>query len=133
MPDAIASAPPDAAGVVRHDLRYCCARLEAEFRQMAGRCVLLTGGAGFLGYYLIQTIVEWNASASAADRIRLVVVDNFSRGLPAWLGSLRADSLSVTQHDVTRPLAAEFGPFDYVIHAASIASPTFYRQHPIAT
>ena len=27
----------------------------------------------------------------------------------------------------------DLGDFDYFIHAASIASPTFYRQHPIAT
>jgi UDP-glucuronate decarboxylase len=31
------------------------------------------------------------------------------------------------------PVPPEAGPFDYVIHAASIASPTFYRQYPIET
>ena len=122
-----------AAGIVLDDMRDCCRRLTPELTQMRGRRLLLTGGAGFLGYYLVQTVLEWNQHVAAADRISLVVIDNFSRGMPAWLGSVRADSLRVTQHDVTRPLAPEFGSFDYYIHAASIASPTFYRQHPIAT
>jgi UDP-glucuronate decarboxylase len=132
-PGTVAHPRHDAAGVVLDDLRDCCTRLTRELTDMGGRRILLTGGAGFLGYYLVQTILAWNQHAPSADRISLVVVDNFSRGLPGWLGSMRADSLRVEQHDITRPLAPEFGPFDYYVHAASIASPTFYRQHPIAT
>src|SRR5581483_3465637 len=43
----------------------------------------------------------------------------------------RARSLRFLQHDVTRPM--DGFDFDYVIHGASIASPTFYRLHPIET
>jgi nucleoside-diphosphate-sugar epimerase len=37
------------------------------------------------------------------------------------------------QHDITQPLPTAIGDFEYVIHAASIASPMFYRLHPIET
>src|SRR5207247_205032 len=36
-------------------------------------------------------------------------------------------------HDVRNPLPADLGVFEYVIHAAGIASPTYYREHPIET
>jgi UDP-glucuronate decarboxylase len=121
------------AVVVAEDLHYICARLRNELTAMSGRRVVLTGGAGFLGYYLIQTLLEWNARSPPASRIDLTVVDNFMRGLPSWLGRLRDDSLRVIRHDITEPLPSDLGSFDYYVHAASIASPTFYRQHPIAT
>ena len=52
--------PQDAAGVVSSDIDYCLSHLTNEFTAMAGRQVLLTGGAGFLGYYLVQTLLAWN-------------------------------------------------------------------------
>jgi UDP-glucuronate decarboxylase len=100
---------------------------------MAGKRVLLTGGAGFLGYYLVQTIVEWNRRAPEAEGVALTVADNYIRGVPSWLGALADIKLRLSAQDVTLPLPDALGDFDYVIHAASIASPTFYRQHPIAT
>ncbi len=124
---------PDAAGVVAADIQYCCSRLTSELSRMAGRHVLITGGAGFLGYYLVEVLREWNRTAQEDNRIALTVLDNFVRGLPAWLAQLRDEGLRVIQHDITQPLPPALDVFDYCIHAASIASPTFYRQHPIAT
>ena len=37
------------------------------------------------------------------------------------------------QHDITQPLPAGLPEWQYLIHAASIASPIYYRKHPIET
>jgi UDP-glucuronate decarboxylase len=124
---------PRADAVLSGDLESCCHRLSGELATMAGRQVLITGGAGFLGYYLVQTLLEWNRRASSADQIAVTVVDNYIRGVPDWLGRLRDQRLRLATHDITTPLPDDLGDFDYLLHAASIASPTFYRQHPIAT
>jgi UDP-glucuronate decarboxylase len=119
--------------VVQHDLDYICESLRDEFTQMAGSELLLVGGAGFLGYYLVQSVLAWNRG-SGGDPIRLTVFDNFIRGLPGWLEALGSEpNFSTVRHDITDPLPAGMGAFQYVIHAASIASPTFYRQYPIET
>ena len=39
----------------------------------------------------------------------------------------------MVKHDITDPLPADIGDYQYIIHAASIASPIYYRTHPIAT
>jgi UDP-glucuronate decarboxylase len=120
--------------VVERDLDYICASLSRELGQMSGKTLLITGGAGFLGHYLVQTAVHWNKSRSGAEPIRVSVFDNYVRGIPAWLMKLQVDSnISLKKHDVTLPIPKDMPHFDYVIHAASIASPTYYRKHPVET
>jgi nucleoside-diphosphate-sugar epimerase len=119
--------------VAQEDLDYIVRSLSGELAEMAGARILITGGAGFLGYYLTQALLHANATLDQ-DPLDVVVYDNFMRGLPAWLESRAGDPhLTIVRHDVTEPLPADAGAFDYVIHGATIASPTYYRKHPIET
>ena len=122
-----------AAAVVRADLEHIVEGVSSELGEMAGSRMLVTGGAGFLGYYLVQTALAWNGSARAADRIEVTVADSFVRGVPDWLAGLPGDDLVVLEHDIRQPLPDSAGHFEYVVHAAGIASPTYYRLHPIET
>lgn len=124
----------NAHDVVATDLDYICSQLGDEFPQMSGKRLLLTGGAGFLGYYLTQSIYHWNKKHSDKAPIELVVYDNFMRGVPAWLETLNKNSfLTVKKYDVIDPLPDDMGDFQFIIHAATIASPIYYRKHPIET
>lgn len=119
--------------VVTADLDHICDRLAEDFGTMAGRHLLIVGGAGFLGHYLVQSVLHWNRRAQGAP-IRLTVFDNYIRGVPDWLRALEGDpTLTLGRHDVTDPLPGNLAPVDYIIHAASIASPTYYRKYPIET
>jgi UDP-glucuronate decarboxylase len=124
-----------ATHAVDADLRHIAERLTDEFDHMAGSRLLLTGGAGFLGYYLIQSALSWNEHVPRDRWIQVTVYDNFARGTPQWLTRLghRHSELTLVRHDVSEPLPADVGTFDFVMHAASIASPTYYRQRPIET
>ncbi|CAN5711025.1 SDR family oxidoreductase [soil metagenome] len=122
-----------AADVIEADLGHIRHHLAEEFAAMAGTRLLIVGGAGFLGHYLVQGALDWNRTGGAAP-IALTVWDNYSRGVPDWLTALEGDAnLTLRRHDITAPLPADIGDFDYVIHAASIASPTYYRKFPIET
>jgi UDP-glucuronate decarboxylase len=124
-----------ATDVVLADLEYICSNLREEFGALSGHKLLITGGAGFLGYYMVQAVLHWNKHhKSAAGPIDLTVCDNYIRGVPAWLKELEGtENLSLVKADMTKVLPKDLGDFEYVIHAASIASPTYYRKYPIET
>jgi UDP-glucuronate decarboxylase len=124
----------NADAVVAEDLARILAAAREPFERLSGRRLLITGGAGFLGYYLVQAPLAWNRANPGKPPIRVVVFDNFLLGAPEWLKQLGRDpNLSVRTHDVRAPLPADEAPFHYVLHAASVASPTFYRKYPLET
>jgi UDP-glucuronate decarboxylase len=85
--------------------------------------VLVTGGAGFLGSWLCEVLVQSGAE--------VVCVDNLSSGLWSNLaGLLRSGGFSFIEHDISEPVDIG-GKLDLVIHMASRASPLEFEQHPI--
>ena len=124
----------NAKQVTDNDLDSIIAGLATELPRISGRNLLIAGGAGFLGYYLVQAALHWNKCNQHAPKIHVTVLDSFVRGVPPWLTALGKNAgLRVMKHDITRPLPADLSDFEFIIHAASIASPTYYRQFPIET
>lgn len=114
------------------DLDSICTDLAQEFATMGGSRLLITGGGGFLGYYLVQAALHWNKTSAAGAAIDVTVYDNYARGVPAWLEQLRGEPrLTLVRQDLIQPLPRDMGHFDYIIHAAGIASPMYYRAQPL--
>lgn len=124
----------EAQNVLDQDLGYINQCLADELTSLAGKRLLITGGGGFLGYYLVQAITFWNVSHDTTQAISVTVYDNFIRGTAGWLQRLgERGAVTVIPHDIRNPLPANIPDFHFIIHAASIASPTYYRLHPIET
>ena len=118
--------------LLSEDLESICRDLDAELPRLAGKRLLITGGGGFLGYYLVQAALHWNRTRASRGIIDVTVYDNYLRGVPAWLEALRSDkNLHLVRFDMTKPLPRDMGHFDWIIHAAGIASPIYYRQKPL--
>jgi UDP-glucuronate decarboxylase len=123
-----------AAEVRDGDLAAMVDALDTDLGRMSGKRLLVTGGAGFLGYYLVQVPLAWNDAHPGEPPIQVTVFDNYFRGVPAWLEGLgRRPQVELVVHDMRAPLPEPMGEYAYVVHAAGIASPTYYRAHPIET
>lgn len=129
----IRAVPDNGFSVVSDDLGLIVEQAAEELAQMAGDTLVVVGGGGFVGYYLVQAALHWN-ELGMGPPISVTVYDNWVRGLPGWLSKLGDQTgLRIETLDVTTPLPPGIGPFQWIVHAASIASPTYYRRHPIET
>lgn len=119
--------------VEEKDIDYIHAKANDSFKKLSGESVFLTGAGGFLGYYFIKGILSWN-DAHPDNVIHLTALSNFRSGISLWLKKRekRAD-FNLLKQDITNYTIPQNETFDYIIHAASIASPTFYRRYPIET
>lgn len=117
------------------DLQYTLSRLTPEEQQkLNGSTILLTGCAGFLGYYFLHF---FQAHAKTLQIRKVIGLDNFMLGLPRWLVDFQDDPLFDIRHfDISFDALEEIegaDQADYIIHMASIASPIYYRLYPIQT
>src|SRR5262245_61312093 len=86
---------------------------------------LVSGAAGFIGSHLCERLL--------ADGFAVVAIDNFITGSPENIEHLQSNArFEFIKGDVTQPITAS-GPFDGVLHLASLASPKHYYAHPIET
>ncbi|MBI4342125.1 MAG: NAD-dependent epimerase/dehydratase family protein [Candidatus Omnitrophica bacterium] len=114
------------------DIPEIAAALSAEANAFSGATVLLCGGHGFLGRYFISLFRFLNERVLPKP-CRLIVLDNHITS--GALGDVEAEGergYRYLRHDVIRPLTID-EPLDYVIHAAGIASPYYYRKYPLET
>ena len=87
--------------------------------------VVVTGGAGFLGSHLCESLVEHDAE--------VVALDNFVTGSPENVAHLmHRTNFRLVPCDVTDFVHVP-GPVDLVLHFASPASPVDYLKLPIHT
>jgi dTDP-glucose 4,6-dehydratase len=86
--------------------------------------VLVTGGAGFLGSHLCDALLLEGHS--------VLCVDSLITGRPINIAHLGDhERFTFVQHDICEPF--DFGPFDYVFHFASPASPFDYLKYGVET
>lgn len=105
------------------------------WEQFSGRRVLLTGGRGFLGRYFTSVFVRLNArflEPAGVRPVELVVLDNLIASGKAGEEPLRERNVAFINHDIIQPFTPE-RPVDFVLHAAGIASPFWYRKYPVET
>lgn len=122
-----------AESVVDADVKSVRSSAGSELKELAGSKILFTGGAGFLGYMFVHVLAR-AGDGDDLEPIELTIYDNFSRGRKPWLDRLASrPNISLVEHDIVQPLPDDMPRFDYIVHAASIASPIFYRKFPIQT
>ena len=100
--------------------------------EFSGKKILITGSAGFLGCQFLHYFYFLNKLKVLKNPCKVYAWDNYIRGLPSWLKKLKDDPfIQIDKKDIVNERVLHRP--NYIIHAASIASPIYYRKFPIET
>lgn len=90
---------------------------------MAGKKVIVTGGAGFIGSLLCDRLVERNYN--------VICIDNLGSGSRKNVEHLlHNEKFEFIKHDVKDPIKID-GPIGYIFHLASRASPMDFQKYAV--
>jgi len=121
--------------VVISDMKYI-AKHFSQSECFENKNILITGAAGFLGFYFSQ-FFSYLINNGVNIKL-LILLDNFFLGRPGWMKELvySNDRIRIVNFDISKGKISSLknaNKMDFIIHMASIASPTFYRKYPIET
>ncbi len=99
--------------------------------ELSGTTLLISGAGGFLCSFALDVIVALNEVFD--EPVTVIAMDNYKTGLPERIAHLNDyPNMRVVNHDVSTAYVPECA-VDWIIHGASIASPSFYRRYPLET
>lgn len=118
--------------ITKQDMEYIYKRLSYEEKEsLKGSKILITGFAGSLGYSLIHFFSIYRKEL---DIKKVYGIDNYMFGKPQWLNKFANDELfDLRELDITTCDLEFVTDANFIFHMASLASPVYYRLHPIET
>jgi UDP-glucuronate decarboxylase len=103
-----------------------------DWRSFSGKTVLVSGANGFLPAYMVETLLYLNETRTEEKVKVLGIVRNRDRALARFAKYSQRSDLQLIVQDICQPVLLE-EKIDYIIHAASQASPKYYGKDPVGT
>lgn len=114
------------------DMEYIYQSLsDQEKAKLKGSKILVTGFAGSLGYTLLHFFALY---ANKLDIKKVYGIDNYMFGEPEWISDIEPYGIfDLRKLDIINCDLEFAKDANLIFHMASLASPVYYRQHPLET
>jgi UDP-glucuronate decarboxylase len=106
-------------------------RSAIDWSRFGGKTVLITGANGFLPAYMVESLLYVNATAGIDVKV-IALVRNIAKAKKRFAEYADDKNLSFVEQDVSLPVQTS-EKVDFIIHAASQASPKYYGTDPVGT
>lgn len=116
--------------IVEEDIEYI-ANYPLDWDKMKHKTILITGANGLLPSYMVRTILYLNDKMSLKCKV-VALVRNQEKALNIFKDYIGRDDFHIIVQDVCTDLEFK-NKIDFIIHAASQASPIYYKVDPVGT
>jgi nucleoside-diphosphate-sugar epimerase len=113
----------DVSSILAHDLPW---------ESFAGKTILISGANGFLPAYLVEVLLHLNEQDDSFQCKVIGLGRNREKMRKRFAHVCDRPDFSMLVQDVVAPIHVG-GPVDFIIHAASQASPKYYGSDPVGT
>ncbi|OGH95339.1 MAG: UDP-glucuronate decarboxylase [Candidatus Melainabacteria bacterium GWA2_34_9] len=118
--------------IVKEDLKYIT-DADLPWNLFENSTVLISGANGFLPSYMVHTLIYLNEKYNKNIKI-LALVRNKKKAEKRFKDYIDRNDFKLIVQDVCKPIKIDMDTdLDFIIHAASQASPKYYGIDPIGT
>ena len=101
-----------------------------HWSKLEGATILVSGANGFLPAYMVETILFLNDTVFNKKAKLILIVRSIKNASARFGSDLERSDVLVLEQDISKNINIELN-IDYVIHAASFASPKYYSTVPV--
>lgn len=120
----------DLHAVILEDLENIVSQ-SISWDKLRGKTVLITGASGLIASYMMFTLLYLNDTRQLGIHV-VALVRNGEKAQTQFDRLLDRADLTILVQDVTQPLLYSES-VNFIVHAASQASPRFFRTDPVGT
>ena len=119
--------------IIKNDITSIINSLKNEVFELNEKTILFAGGGGFLGFYFLnffeRLVIEKKIN------LKVIFIDNFVSSSKDFKNeNNQSQNFEFLQMDICNPEILNLNyKIDYIVHAAGIASPHYYRLKPMET
>ena len=119
--------------IIKNDITSIINSLKNEVFELNEKTILFAGGGGFLGFYFLnffeRLVIEKKIN------LKVIFIDNFVSSSKNFKNeNKQSQNFEFLQMDICNPEILNLNyKIDYIVHAAGIASPHYYRLKPMET
>lgn len=117
--------------IIKDDLKNIISH-NLPWQRLKNKNILITGGSGFIGSYIIKSLLNANIYYSLNLKI-IILYRNLSRLKIRFNNITKIKNIILIRHDLKNFLPKNLMNSNFIIHCASYASPKYYALMPVNT
>ncbi|WP_281802518.1 NAD-dependent epimerase/dehydratase family protein, partial [Segatella maculosa] len=117
--------------ILKGDLEFICSNTIVDWSRFNHKKILITGVNGMLPAYMVFTLLYLNEKYNFDVKV-IALVRNINKAKTKFADYLTDNHLTFLVQDVAEQISCK-EHIDFIIHAASQASPKYYGTDPVGT